>query len=52
MVFHGRRHSRDMPAAEVGALLRHLAVDRKAWASTQNRALHAAVFLYCHVLCV
>jgi hypothetical protein len=32
------------------ALLRYLAVDRKASASTRNQALHAAVFLYCHVL--
>ena len=39
--FHGRRHPRDMGAAEAEALLTHLAVEAKVGASTQNQALQA-----------
>jgi integron integrase len=48
--FHGRRHPRDMGAAEVEAFLTHLAVDGKVGASTQNQALQALLFLYRQVL--
>ena len=44
--FHGRRHPRDMGAAEVEAFLTHLAVGAKVGASTQNQALQALLFLY------
>jgi len=48
--FHGRRHPRDMGAAEVEAFLTHLAVGAKVSASTQNQALQALLFLYRQVL--
>ena len=48
--FHGRRHPRDMGAAEVETFLSHLAVEAKVAASTQNQALQALLFLYRQVL--
>jgi Phage integrase, N-terminal SAM-like domain len=48
--FHGRRHPRDMGAAEVEALLTHLDVEAKVGASTQNQALQALLFLYRQML--
>ena len=48
--FHGRKHPRDMGAAEVEAFLTHLAVEAKVGASTQNQALQALLFLYRQVL--
>jgi integron integrase len=48
--FHGRRHPREMGAAEVTAFLNDLAVRRRTSASTQNQALCALVFLYRRVL--
>jgi integron integrase len=46
ILFHGRRHPRDLGAAEVEQFLSHLAVDRKVSASTQSQALQALLFLY------
>jgi integron integrase len=48
--FHGRRHPREMGAAEVEAFLTHLAVDQRVSAATQNQGLHALLFLYRQVL--
>lgn len=50
--YHGRRHPREMGAAEVEAFLTSLAVDRKVSAATQNQALAALLFLYREVLAV
>jgi integron integrase len=50
ILFHGKRHPRDMGAAEVGAFLTHLAVNRAVAASTQNQAKSALLFLYREVL--
>ena len=50
ILFHGRRHPREMGGPEVEAFLTHLAVDRKVSASTQNQALQAVLFLYRRVL--
>ena len=50
ILFHGKRHPRDMSAAEVESYLTHLAVTRKVSASTQNQALSAILFLYRQVL--
>lgn len=47
---HGRRHPRNMGAAEVTAYLNHLAVEREVSASTQNQALSALLFMYKEVL--
>ena len=50
ILFHGKRHPRDLGAAEVGAFLTHLAVARQVAASTQNQAKSALLFLYREVL--
>ena len=50
ILFHGKRHPREMGEAEVGAFLTHLAVDRDVAASTQNQAPGAVLFLYREVL--
>jgi integron integrase len=46
----GKRHPRDMGAAEVSAFLTHLAVEGRVAASTQNQAKSALLFLYREVL--
>ena len=50
ILFHGKRHPRQMGTPEIEAFLTHLAVDRKVAASTQNQALSALLFLYRDVL--
>jgi integron integrase len=50
ILFHGKRHPRELCAAEVEQFLTHLAVHGRVSASTQNQALNALVFLYKHVL--
>jgi len=46
----GKRHPREMWAAEVEQFLTHLAVEGKVSASTQNQARSALLFLYKEVL--
>ncbi len=48
--FSGKRHPRELGAAEVTAFLSHLASERDVAASTQNQALSALLFLYGQVL--
>lgn len=50
ILFHGKRHPRDMGEREVAAFLTHLAVERRVAAATQKQALNALVFLYRRVL--
>jgi|SRR5690625_735897 len=50
ILFHGKRHPKDMNAREVEAFLTHLAVERNVSASTQNQARSALLFLYKEVL--
>jgi hypothetical protein len=50
ILFSGKRHPREMGAAEVTAFLNHLAVERHVAAATQNQALAALLFLYKDVL--
>lgn len=50
ILFHGKRHPREMGAPEVEAFLSDLAVQRNVAASTQNQALAAILFLYRDVL--
>ncbi|MFC4249925.1 integron integrase [Sinimarinibacterium flocculans] len=50
ILFHDKRHPRDLGAAEVTAFLSHLAVGRNVSPSTQNQAKAAILFLYRHVL--
>lgn len=50
VVANGKRHPRDMGAAEVEAFLSRLATRDDVAASTQNQALSALLFLYREVL--
>lgn len=50
ILFHKKRHPRDMGEQEITAFLTHLAVDKNVAASTQNQALSAILFLYKEVL--
>lgn len=50
ILFHNKRHPKDMGASEVEAFLTHLAVAENVAASTQNQALSALLFLYRYVL--
>jgi integron integrase len=50
ILFHGKRHPRDMGVQEVQQFLTHLAVDGHVAASTQSQALSAILFLYQQVL--
>lgn len=50
ILFHGKRHPKDLGAGEVRAFLTNLAVEGRVAASTQNQALSALLFLYQQVL--
>ena len=50
VLFHGKKHPKDMGAAEMERFLTHLAVHTRVSASSQYQALCAFVFLYKHVL--
>jgi site-specific recombinase XerD len=50
ILFHGKRHPKDMGGPEIEAFLTHLAVEGHVAASTQNQALSALLFLYRDVL--
>lgn len=50
ILFHGKRHPREMGAHEIRQFLSHLAVEGHVAASTQNVALSALLFLYREVL--
>jgi hypothetical protein len=52
VLFHKKRHPKDMGAAEVQVFLTHLAVECKVAASMQNQALSALLFLYREVLSI
>jgi integron integrase len=50
ILFHHKRHPKEMGAEEIRAFLTHLAINGRVAASTQNVALNALLFLYRHVL--
>ena len=50
ILFHGKRHPRDMGGQEVPQFLSHLVVEGQVAASTQSQALSAILFLYQQVL--
>ena len=50
ILFHGKRHPKEMGAEEVVAFLTWLAIEGNVAASTQNQALSALLFLYRVVL--
>jgi len=50
ILFHGKRHPRELAEKDVSAFLSGLALDGQVAASTQNQALSALLFLYKEVL--
>jgi len=50
ILFHGKRHPKDLGETEISQFISHLATARNVAASTQNQALNAIVFLYKQVL--
>ncbi|MFZ2724714.1 MAG: integron integrase [Methylococcaceae bacterium] len=50
ILFHHKRHPKEMGVVEIEAFLTYLAVDRHISASSQNTARAAILFLYRHVL--
>ncbi len=50
ILFHGRRHPRELGAADMEKFLSSLASEHRVAASTQNQALAALLFLYREVL--
>lgn len=50
ILFHNKRHPKEMGAEEISAFLTDLAVKGKVSASTQNQAFFAILFLYRDVL--
>jgi integron integrase len=50
ILFHGKRHPRELDAHAVRGFLTHLAVTERVAASTQNQAFNALLFLYRQVL--
>ncbi len=50
ILFHNKRHPKDMGPPEIETFLTHLAAEANVAASTQNQAFHAILFLYRQVL--
>jgi integron integrase len=50
ILFHGKRHPRDLAESDIASFLSSLAVKEQVAASTQNQALNALLFLYKEVL--
>ena len=50
ILFHNKRHPKEMGIPEINQFLSHLVSDKKISTSTQNQALSAILFLYRHVL--
>jgi integron integrase len=52
ILFHNKRHPRDMGPREIESFLNHLAGQRRVSASTQNQAFAAILYLYHQVLSI
>jgi integron integrase len=50
ILFHNKRHPKEMGEKEIREFIAYLAIERKVAASTQNQALSAILFLYRVVL--
>lgn len=50
ILFHGKRHPKEMGGDEISSFLNHLANRENVAASTQNQALNAIIFLYGQIL--
>ncbi|MDX2273502.1 MAG: site-specific integrase [Cyanobacteriota bacterium] len=46
ILFHHKRHSKEIGIEEMNAFLTHLAIEEKVSAPTQNQALSSLLFLY------
>lgn len=46
IIFHGKRHPREMGRDEIEAYLNHLANKAHVASSTQNQAMHSILFMY------
>jgi integron integrase len=50
IIFHNKRHPREMGVAEINQFITHLVNEKSVSASTQNQAISAILFLYRNVL--
>ncbi|MBV6394356.1 MAG: Tyrosine recombinase XerD [Anaerolineales bacterium] len=50
ILYHNKRHPKEMGAEQIRQFITHLVVERQASASTQNQAISAIIFLYRNVL--
>jgi integron integrase len=50
ILFHNKRHPKEMGVPQINQFITHLVVERKSSASTQNQALSAILFLYRNVI--
>ena len=50
ILFHEKRHPREMGITEINQFITHLVTDRNGSASTENQALSAILFLYRNLL--
>ncbi len=50
ILFHNKKHPKDMGEIEISQFISFLAVKRNVAATSQNQALNAIVFLYKQVL--
>lgn len=50
ILFHNKRHPKDMNGEEIASFLNYLANNENVAASTQNQALAAIIFLYKHII--
>src|SRR5688500_8682843 len=50
ILYHNKRHPREMGEAEINAFITHLVNQKPVSASTQNQAISAILFLYRNVL--
>ena len=50
ILFHNKKHPKDMGKTEIEQFLTHLAIDLNVSPTTQNQAFNAILFLYTHIL--
>jgi integron integrase len=50
IIYHNKKHPRDMGRYEIEQFLTHLAIEKKISPSTQNQALNAILFMYREVI--
>ena len=50
ILFHNKRHPKEMGEKEIGEYLTYLAVEKKVAPTTQNPALNSIIYLYKYIL--